>query len=512
MRKTLGFALFMLSLSLVFAVAKPSLDGRVVVADKGSLPQGLFAKTVGYLPGDSIAVTNPTNGRTVDVLVLGALDASEGVAILLSPEAAQRLDVRKDASIQVKLTKRTGQLDEPVSGTAVVSGGISAREAFVDVPPSVAKSDAEKKAAEPPADAADKKALAEALLALFGEQGKSGGETAPASEVAAPETEDASTVIIPEEIVMLADDADVSSSGKEEPLVIPEERVAVSEAAQPVYIDDSEPDSADRSKGKAVLAEKLIVKGPSSLVDDARAESYALSDTAVLIDDSDAPALAKQSLPAEKAAAREPSADGKSIREEAAPLAAEDNGCDRTPAASALPSDESSVYKPIVLVPADSNPPEGDGYTVPSETAVRETSVPPAPEREERGVSAAGTPVPVKEERVASAAALPEPVTEYALSPAEEHNEFDKYIVPEGLKGLESGKYYIQIATLGNKDNVKNLVAKYGSNYPIALVPNSSGTAYQVMIGALTVDEYGIVLERFRKSYGFADAFLRKIR
>lgn len=501
MRKTLGFALFMLSLSLVFAVAKPSLDGRVVVADKGSLPQGLFAKTVGYLPGDSIAVTNPTNGRTVDVLVLGALDASEGVAILLSPEAAQRLDVRKDASIQVKLTKRTGQLDEPVSGTAVVSGGISAREAFVDVPPSVAKSDAEKKASEPPADAADKKALAEALLALFGEQGKSGGETAPASEVAAPETEDASTVIIPEEIVMLADDADGSSLGKEEPLVIPEERVAVSEAAQPVYIDDSEPDSADRSKGKAVLAEKLIVKGPSSLVDDARAESYALSDTAVLIDDSDAPALAKQSLPAEKA-----------IREEAAPLAAEDNGCDRTPAASALPSDESSAYKPIVLVPADSNPPEGDGYTVPSETAVRETSVPSAPEREERGVSAAGTPVPVKEERVASAAALSEPVTEYALSPAEERNEFDKYIVPEGLKGLESGKYYIQIATLGNKDNVKNLVAKYGSNYPIALVPNSSGTAYQVMIGALTVDEYGIVLERFRKSYGFADAFLRKIR
>ena len=84
------------------------------------MPQGVFAKTVGYLPGDSIGVTNLTNKTTIDVLVIGALDPSEGVAILLSPEAAKLLNIEKDSNHIVKITKRSGQLDQAVSGTAVI--------------------------------------------------------------------------------------------------------------------------------------------------------------------------------------------------------------------------------------------------------------------------------------------------------------------------------------------------------------------------------------------------------
>ena len=54
----------------LFAAARPSLDGRAVVADRGDMPEGLFAKTVGYLPGDSVSVTNPTSGITIEILVL----------------------------------------------------------------------------------------------------------------------------------------------------------------------------------------------------------------------------------------------------------------------------------------------------------------------------------------------------------------------------------------------------------------------------------------------------------
>ena len=73
---------------LMFASFSPSLDGRAVVVDDGVFPQGLFAKTVGYLPGDIITVANISGETTVDLLVIGALDPSEGVAIMLSPEAA----------------------------------------------------------------------------------------------------------------------------------------------------------------------------------------------------------------------------------------------------------------------------------------------------------------------------------------------------------------------------------------------------------------------------------------
>ena len=105
---------------LMFASFSPSLDGRAVVVDNGVFPQGLFAKTVGYLPGDIISVTNIAGDATVDLLVIGALDPSEGVAIMLSPEAADAMGIDKGANNIVKITKRSGQ-DERVYGNAVIS-------------------------------------------------------------------------------------------------------------------------------------------------------------------------------------------------------------------------------------------------------------------------------------------------------------------------------------------------------------------------------------------------------
>lgn len=121
MKRSFSTILLLFTTVFLFAAARPSLDGRAVVANKGEMPAGLFAKTVGYLPGDSVSVTNPTNGMTIEVLVLGAIDPSEGIAILLSPEAASQLGIQKNSNIQVKITKRTGQLDEAFTGKAVLA-------------------------------------------------------------------------------------------------------------------------------------------------------------------------------------------------------------------------------------------------------------------------------------------------------------------------------------------------------------------------------------------------------
>ena len=121
MKRFVSLVLTVFTVAVLFAAARPSLDGRAVVCEEGEMPKGLFARTIGYLPGDSVTVTNPANGCAVDVLILGAIDASEGVAILLTPEAADRLGFRKDSNVQVKITKRTGSLDENVSGTAVLA-------------------------------------------------------------------------------------------------------------------------------------------------------------------------------------------------------------------------------------------------------------------------------------------------------------------------------------------------------------------------------------------------------
>lgn len=121
MKKRFWFVLALILSCFMFMSFSPSLDGRAVVANEGDLPQGIFAKTVGYLPGDSISVTNLVDKTTVDILVIGALDPSEGVAILLTPEAAKLLGISKDSNNVVKITKRTGQLDEVVSGTALIA-------------------------------------------------------------------------------------------------------------------------------------------------------------------------------------------------------------------------------------------------------------------------------------------------------------------------------------------------------------------------------------------------------
>ena len=121
MKKILIFAgIFILS-GLLFTGFSPSVDGRDKKKKKGELPSGLFGKTVGYLPGDSVSVVNPANGKTVDILVLGSLDPSQGVAILLSPEAAAELNIEKNVNNLVKLTKRTGKLDEQVYGRATIA-------------------------------------------------------------------------------------------------------------------------------------------------------------------------------------------------------------------------------------------------------------------------------------------------------------------------------------------------------------------------------------------------------
>ncbi|MBQ9630906.1 MAG: SPOR domain-containing protein, partial [Treponema sp.] len=80
---------------------------------------------------------------------------------------------------------------------------------------------------------------------------------------------------------------------------------------------------------------------------------------------------------------------------------------------------------------------------------------------------------------------------------------------PIASSSLESGKYYVQIAALSSEKNIRETVSKYEKIYPVVLVPLSSGKATQIMIGPLSVDEYGAVIERF-KAEGYKDVFARK--
>ena len=182
---------FVFAAGILFTAQSPSLDGRAVVADSGVFPKGLFAKTVGYLPGDTISVTNPANAERVDILVIGSLDPSDGVAIMLSPEAAQELNITKNSNNLVKLTKRNGNADEIANGSAVIAPS-SAESAAASEEKPLSQAIEEAMEIGIPVDVAEKQAVAKAEEELADKMfDKADEEIDAQEEAAAAEEEDA---------------------------------------------------------------------------------------------------------------------------------------------------------------------------------------------------------------------------------------------------------------------------------------------------------------------------------
>lgn len=641
MKKLTAFILTFFTLATLFAAALPSLDGRAVVADKGTMPRGLFARTVGYLPGDSVTVTNPESGTSTEILVLGAIDPSEGVAILLSPEAAEALKINPGSNVQVKLTKRSGSLDENANGSAVLSNDSSdvaadeetaensdvasedesspdenESEEIAEIAsdePDVPAEPVEESSAEPlPVESAPE--IAEEEAAPVETEETPAEEKAPAEIASAEPVEETPAVVeeIPAENVLdetekekvLVEEipaepadtettepveetpAEVAEAAEELPAENPSveetpaeetpvETAAAPEPAEeplpqktpeiakntsgnqlqqvdviPVEIEDDEENSEplpvheeelpilhdENKKETGPLQPVVVVETPSTTVSEEESEPSIEEET--VEPDSSADEISEETVEAEpemetaetenpdesfeNVAEEEPSdfeetpavaEENPSPVEEEEPLPVEEEAvapnvekepevvAEETEAASEpeeipapQPEPEAEVaepvekdaFEPIVLVPAEMNPPESSGKSSGKEEPVSE---------------------PVKEEKPVEKAA--EPVKEVAPK-ITVSNDWRNYVVPSH-KNLVKGRYYIQIASLSKETNIKNLVEKYSSKYPMVLIESTNGKSYQVMIGPLSIDEYGSVLEKM-KAYGYKDAFVKHIK
>ena len=455
------FSLLIISLTatLAFATSKPSLDGRAVVAEEGVLPAGLFAKTVGYLPGDSVSVTNPATGITINVLILGSIDPSAGVAILLSPEAADKLFITPDSNTQVKITKRTGMLDEAGSG----SGTLVADTSTDTLLPNQIKDDLDSKlnsldetlGTASTEEKVPEEALTEAALA----------EGAMAS---VPATEEADHT--PEEVAI--------TSVEEVPM-----NHVLSEH-DPVYIVESL--SEDPFSGFETEPELAAITPEEETTEETLSEEVSEEDTT---EEPDGESVAEETE-IEEAIVLIPEESALETSEESTltPLDEWPSSEDTTFADEYLAADDASLvdpFAPIILVPAEENPPV-------EETPAEE--IPPAVEAESTFV-----PVPV------------ESAVTRSVTPSSSLGTTAQKDMIKSLDQLESGKYYVQVATFAEQENIDRMLKDYGSKYPFVMVPLKSGKAMQMMVGPLNVDEYGAILARF-KSLGFKDAFLRKIR
>lgn len=520
MKKLFVVILSVLLSGTIFTSFSPSLDGRAVVAPEGSMPKGVFAKTVGYLPGDSISVTSLSAKKTVDILVIGSIDSSEGVAILLSPEAAELLGLSKDANNVVKITKRSGQLDEAVAGTAVIGGKVENDES--DFEPEEIVSESENTAGtEEDSDSIEEISAEKAEGEEKDDYAEETVEPEPVESVESEENPAPETEIEPEVIdeAVPHDSEDLENSAAEsseeavpsEPLEssdeIPEEKVPSKEdSVEPEKIDATDAPEEDGLSENSGEIPVTVEECPEEVEPDEKlepAEGDELSESVEKIEATDEPAAEepepeKESVSVDDDVVSEAPFEEESVSADELPeMNAENSEPVENERPEAVPyvdsenveagplSEENSEesYEPIVLVPAESNPPESAGK--PAEVYKNEASAKPAENK--------------AEERAAE-----------GKKPGASKKSLEKYKV-SSLKELESGKYYIQIAVLADENNLKNTVSKFEKQYPVTLVPLASGKATQVMIGPLGMDEYGAVLNRFKKS-GYKDAFLRKIK
>ena len=451
MKRILAILLLTVSIGIIgFAASKPTIDGRAIVAEEGVLPKGLFAKTVGYLPGDSVSVTNPATGITINVLVLGSIDPSNGVAIMLSPEAAEKLFITPDVNTQVKVTKRTGSLDEVSSGLALLQGE--------DIPDDL-KAEIEKQIA-----AMEEKNSTEPVDIIPVEETFEETRDEPAETVETVVSEKTGAVVPAEpKDVVPTEPKDVVPA--EQNTIVPAEQntIVPTEPKDVVPTEDLEEDSP--------IEEVIVIQEDIGLYESKEIAKEPITP----IKPTESEPEEEKVIPAENT--KEPAPIEEIVTEDKTP--AEKNLAEE----SVKSTDTSLVdpFAPIILVPAEERLPE-EKDTIDNDTMVI-------------------TPVPLSTEEEVTV----EPVVpESTLVMREDWN-----IVPT-LSQLERGKYYVQFITLAEEENILRIMAAYSQKYPIVLVPLTNSSAYQVMVGPLSVHEYGMILARF-KELGYKDAFARKI-
>lgn len=488
MKKILSLVFAVFTVATIFAAARPSVDGRAVVCEEGEMPKGLFAKTIGYLPGDSVTVTNPANGTTVDVLVLGSIDSGEGVAILLSSEAAEKLLIKKDSNVQVKITRRTGSIDESVSGTAVLTEeseeNVSEPEAEQNIAESEENQDSvEFEEAETPVEenkiSESDSVITECETPVEDTETVEPENTEPVEENTGSKAESEVLEEKPEDIenenseVFDADSFDEESEApadeQKEDLSESVETEELSETEDTNTENSTEPSEEDNSEKIDAPAPEAQKEPDGEIVDEKKPENLETEE------DSASPESFSEDI---ENAETETSDDITEDKEQSEHFESE--------ALSKVDDTEiAEEYAPIVLTPSALNPPETENENIEEES------------RDE----------PLKEVFV------PEQADGKVESSAAEENAeisgFESFVTTDAE--LKKGMYYLQIATLSNEENVANLTEKYGKKYPLALIKQENKNAYRVLVGPLNADEFGMIKERF-ESYGFKDAFLRKIK
>ena len=518
MKKILSGVLAITLCASVFADSSNSIDGTISVAGRGDMPSGLFGKAAGYLPGDTVSITNPTTGITLQILNLGTLDASDGVALLLSQESAEKLGVVEKSDTQVKLAPRSGYFDQSVSGAAVLS-----RIGNEDSP-KTEKADEEIQVAEV-SDVVETPVMENSTdVPVENIAAEEIAET-PVENIAAEEVAEAPVETESSEVAENSFLETKNAVEQASPAEVHPEEIMESAVAEEITSEDPLFDNEAASVTHVSAEDILVPEEPAAEIADSPVESEEVTEAPVE-EAFEADELSPVEMEADESvpevAAVEPEAE---IEEEASPV----EEVAEAPVEEAFEADELSPVEmelaadePVPEVAAEENSVDEKVAEAPVEEAFEADELEPVAnvvdtaesEPEVAAVETEGedySPIvlvpaePVPAENTLEAV-VEEKIEEVKPVMAEVNlKSFTDYIV-DSENDLRKNSYYVQFATLGDEKNIESTINKY-NKYPLILVPNGKG-AYKIMVGPLTVDEFGAVQAKF-KSFGYKDAFVK---
>ncbi|MGP1521849.1 MAG: hypothetical protein ACTTKC_00930 [Treponema sp.] len=486
MKKHIGVKIvIMIAAAFLISASKPSLDGRALVASSGELPPGLYVKAAAFLPGDTVLITNPAAKVSIEALVFGTFSPSEGVAVILSPEAADVLLITKDSNSIVQLTKSGGDTEHSVLAKAFdkASPPVSAEEPADDSVPyeNYVKSEAPAK-----------------------------------TEPVTPEVQDGQTA----DVVETAE-ASVPIAQEPEPIA----QTDTAETVSQTEVASGEAASAEVTSSEVTSSEAASVEASSP------EESFETEQVFTPFADIASSKVPEPESAAENSPAEIPAetAELSAVpEEEPSPIAVSEAVYDE-PLVETTVSSASDTETPIDEQPAESEVPL---YTEAEQPLYTETEIPETEEAQSLSepnilITAEDNP-PVFEESVESDEDFVAPkndLPDYFTSSQEDEASFnekplyseniyfdtDSHLI-DGIDAFGKGSYCIQLATYKNKAYIAEVFEKYGDKYPIRLLKSEKiPEAYQVLIGPLNKDEYPVILKRF-VSRGFKDAFVRSVR
>ncbi len=522
-------AALLLCFSLFAASVKPSMDGRAVVADIGELPIGLFAKSAAFLPGDTVVVTNPATHISIEVMIFGGFDSSEGIAIVLSPEAARELYITKGSNVIVQVTKKTDAWSENTILSKTVESYMP--EDDPDVNQEIMIDDIEDPIFDKPG------VMVEDVVFYVEEPILPPEEFVeiPVNDVAEEVVEESAGEpgdVVAEEIPVEDVDNDpeegVVETSERSPLI---SRGSRFETEEEVEIDDTESlsevevsDTTSDTKWALIsddtefVSEMSVEEEPEEDLEDDNViesdediEEYLEDDDVILeedeiedfeIEEDDDPVEEIEyfyELEEDDEVVYELEEEDDDIVEVDDDVLVEDAGSLSEVEVSVDPEEDYIVETEVILIPTEFYPPvvelveeTADDAVVELEDDVELEEVEELIDDEENGLSDEDDMIIIADYDVEDVA---EP--ELPAITVVSQNE-----LPKG--------YYVQILTASKMTTVEDTVDMYGKNYPMQFAESARG-GIQVLIGPLTPDEYAIIQARFR-SYGYKDCFVRNIK